>query len=205
MENVKIFVEGEADVRFVKQYCDYLLGYELEDDIILHTGGWSIIESPKSGEAIRNAMKKNIDNGGINLVIFDADSNFNHRQTEILSWKKKFHMDFELFLFPNNSDIGALEELLERIINPKNQPIFDCWEKYESCIKSKTIENRLIPLTIPAKKTKIHGYLEVLLGPSNSEKSKCKEANRNYLESNYWNLDSENLIPLKTFLTKYLI
>ncbi len=205
MENVKIFVEGEADVRFIQQYSKYIFNEDFKAGIIDKTGGWSKITSPnQEGIAIQNLMKNNTDDGGINLVIFDADADFNQRQSEILSWKAKYNLDFELFLFPNNSDTGALEELLESIINPINQPIFDCWEKYENCIETKIIEGRSIPLTIPAKKTKIYGYLETLLGSSNSEKAKIKEINRNYLDSNHWKLESESLIPLKEFLTKHL-
>jgi hypothetical protein len=55
-------------------------------------------------------------------------------------------------------------------------------------------------LTIPAKKTKIYGYLETLLGTSKSEKEKIKEKERNYKEQSHWNLDSEYLDPLKEFL-----
>ena len=205
MENVKIFVEGEADIRFIKQYSKYILGEELKEGVVAKTGGWSTITSPnQDGQAIRNAMKKNTDDGGINLIIFDVDDDFSQRQAEITGWKTKYNLDFELFLFPNNSDKGALEELLERIINLKNQPIFDCWAGYEKCISTKTIEGRSTPLTIPARKTKIYGYLETLLGSSNSEKAKIKEVNRNYLDASHWDLDSEYLNPLKVFLLKYL-
>lgn len=46
------------------------------------------------------------------LIVFDADADSAQRKAEILAWKVKYKLDFELFLFPNNSDTGALEDLL---------------------------------------------------------------------------------------------
>ena len=60
------------------------------------------------------------------------------------------------------------------------------------------------PLTTPAKKTKIYGYLEALLGESKSQKELIKEAKRNYEETLHWNLDADYLKPLKEFLEKHL-
>ena len=51
-----------------------------------------------------------------------------------------------------------------------------------------------------SKNTKLYGYLEALLGETKSQKELIKEANRNYENTQYWNLDSEYLEPLKLFL-----
>lgn len=51
-----------------------------------------------------------------------------------------------------------------------------------------------------AKSIKIYGYLEALLGESKSQKELIKEVNRNYENPQHWNMDSEYLEPLKTFL-----
>lgn len=205
MENIFIFVEGIADVTFIKQYVKFVFNIELGVNQIINVEGWNnLISQTKQGEGYQNQMNLNNFNGGKNLVIFDADEDLVVRQTDILAWKAKYKLDFELFLFPNNSDTGALEDLLERIINPVNQPIFDCWRGYEACISSKSIEGRATRLTIPAKKTKIYGYLETLLGSSHSEKEKIKEKNRNYLDSNHWDLDNNYLTPLREFLARFI-
>jgi hypothetical protein len=60
------------------------------------------------------------------------------------------------------------------------------------------------PLTTPAKKTKIYGYLEALLGTSESDKKKIKEREREYHNALHWNLDAEYLSSLKEFLVKSL-
>ena len=178
---LKLFVEGIADRKFLKDFISLKYNVLLTDNQIIETGGWTKIHSDGyDGEMIRNQMTQNSDNGGTNILIFDADSDYKKRFRDIKEWKQSMSLDFDVFLWPNNSDKGDLETMLEKIINPINSPIFDCWEDYERCLLTKNIENRDIPLTIPARKTKIYGYLEALLGESKSQKKKIKEANRDY-------------------------
>jgi hypothetical protein len=200
---INIFVEGIADEKFIQDYVSYILNIELSKNDIIKSEGWTnIISTEEKGELILNKMISNTDNGGLNLIIFDSDSDCENRRKEILKWGLDNSVEFQLFLFPNNSLPGTLEDLLENIINQNNKPIFDCWGGFEDCIQSKTIVGRSQPLTIPAKKTKIYGYLETLLGKSNSEKEKIKERERNYKEKSHWNLDSEFINPLREFLTE---
>lgn len=195
---VKIIVEGIADIRFVQDYVSFLFGEELKESTdIIKINGWNNLI------LYAEQLKKNSDDGGVNLVIFDADANCESRREEILQWKTNNNLSFELFLFPDNSLPGALEELLERIINPDNSPIFDCWQGYENCLSTKQIPGRE-SLTLPAKKTKIYGYLEALLGENRSEKEKIKERKRNYKDPALWNLEAEALSPLKDFLLNNL-
>jgi hypothetical protein len=113
-------------------------------------------------------------------VIFDADTDFEIRKHEIDEWKTKTGLTFKLFLFPDNQNAGTLEDLLQKIIIANNKPILDCWNRFETCIQeyAGVIMNR--QLTIPAKKTKIYAYLEVLLGETEKEKTKIKERERDY-------------------------
>ena len=142
-------------------------------------------------------------NGGVNLVIFDADDDIETRRQEVETIKEQYHVEFELFLFPNNQDTGALEDLLENIINPDNHSIMDCWEDYEKELVKLDIPGRTPPpLTTPAKKTKIYGYLEALL--FKNQKELIKEKKRDYENTKHWNLDAEYLEPLKEFLQKWL-
>lgn len=196
-----IVVEGIADETFIRQYLYHLFGQKVPDNFILRTNGK---DNLKSSVAI-NRMRSMTDQGGINLVIFDADNNFETRRASILEWKKQNGLEFELFLLPNNQDKGELEDLLENIINPNNRPILDCWEKYEKELVTIHIEGRTPPpLTTPAKKTKIYGYLEALLFESESDKKKIKEREREYHNALHWNLDAEYLSSLKEFLEKWI-
>ena len=196
-----IFVEGGADARFFRQYVRHVFGEEVPNERLVPLSGWNNLKT--ESQALR--MHSMTANGGVNLVIVDADKNFSARKDEIERWKQTNEVEFELFLLPNNQDVGALEDLLENIINPNNQPIFDCWEHYEQELVTLDIPGRTPPpLTTPAKKTKIYGYLEALLGESNTQKEQIKEVNRNYENPLHWNLDAEYLKPLRDFLEQHL-
>lgn len=205
----QIFVEGDADKKFLSDYYHHLFSENAPKNSITHTGELS---NEKTGgyrklldEANLFNMHSNIANGGVNLVIFDADEDFETRRKELLAYKEEYGVEFELFLLPNNKDAGELENLLENIINTNNRPIFDCWENYEQELVKLDIPGRTPPpLTTPAKKTKIYGYLEALLGESKSQKKMIKEAERKYENPLHWNLDAEYLKPLKEFLEMHL-
>ncbi len=200
-KDFNIFVEGEADARFFKQYINHIFGEEVADELLIVLKGWDNLKTEASAVRMRSMSA----NGGVNLVIVDADKDLQARQNEIEKWRKMNDVEFVLFLMPNNEDTGALEDLLEHIINPNNKPIFDCWEHYEQELVQREIPGRTPPpLTTPAKKTKIYGYLEALLGPSDDDKELIKERNREYTNTMHWNLDAEYLEPLKSFLLSNL-
>jgi len=207
MKRFQIIVEGDADKKFFEDYYHHIFGEKAPKGSITHpgkgskTGGYQKL---KFEDAI-GAMRQNTDLGGINLVIFDADEDIETRRAEVLAIKEEFGVEFELFLLPNDKDAGALEDLLENIINPANQPVMDCWQTYEGELEKVRIPTKTPPtLTIPAKKTKIYAYLETLLGKSKAQKELVKDAKRNYENTQHWNLDSEYLEPLKEFLYKNL-
>lgn len=200
-QRVKIFVEGLADKTFLRQYVKNAFNILLSCDDIITTGGWQEIKS----NTIVNQLKKNTANGGMNLVIFDADTDVESRKAQLEQIKHEKNIAFDLFLMPDNQSTGTLEDLLERIINPENQCVMDCWHRYEDDLKGQTIawKTPTTP-TSPAKKSMIYGYLEALLGTSKSQKDMIKEKNRNYTDKNHWNLMSEALQPLRSFLSSYL-
>ena len=202
----QIIVEGDADKKFFEDYYHHIFGEKAPTGSITHpgkegdSGGYQKL---KSEDAI-GTMRQNTDLGGINLVIFDADENTEARRDELLSYQEKYGVVFELFLLPNNKDAGALEDLLENIINTNNQPIFECWEHYERELVQIGIPGRTPPpLTTPAKKTKIYGYLEALL--NRCQKELIKEKKRDYENTLHWNLDAEYLKPLKEFIEGHLL
>lgn len=205
MNKFQIIVEGTADKKFFEDYYRHLFHENAPEGSITlpikgdKDGGYQKLFSENG----INTLKEGMDNGATNLVIFDADDNIEARRKELLSIRDRYGVEFELFLLPNNHDAGTLEDLLENIINPNNRPIFDCWQHYEDELVQQEIPGRTPPpLTTPAKKTKIYGYLEALLKPK--QKDLIKERNRNYENPQHWNLDAEYLEPLKEFLTDSL-
>ena len=198
MTKYLILVEGVADEVFMEAYIKKI-GLEQYPITIKRCEGYTNLQT----SAYINELQKNIDKGGKNLVVFDADNDCESRRKELMDIRTK--VDFELFLLPNDSDSGAIENLLEKIINPVNQCILDCWNNYEKELSKCRIpwKNPQTPTT-PAYKTKIYGYLEALTGTTKEEKKKIKEKERDYLDRNLWNLDSEALNPLKIFLLKHI-
>lgn len=201
-KDFNIFVEGIADVRFFKQYISHLFGETIADERLVILKGWDKLKTEASALRMRSMSA----NGGVNLVIVDADKDYQTRKNEIAQWGKTNNVNFELFLLPNNKDAGALEDLLENIINPNNQPVMDCWQTYEEELGKVRISTKTPPtLTIPAKKTKIYAYLETLLKDTKEQKNLIKDANRNYENTQHWNLDAEYLETLREFLKKNLM
>ncbi len=196
-----IYVEGIADVAFIKQYIHHLWNVVVGENSIMSLDGWTNLK----GKTWQQRMRTNTANNVINIVIIDAYKDIVARRADILNWKQQNGLEFELFLLPNDKDAGALEDLLENIINPNNKPIFECWEEYEKELVKLDIPGRTPPpLTTPAKKTKIYGYLEALLGTTKEEKEMIKERSRKYDNTMHWNLDAEYLEPLKGFLERNL-
>lgn len=195
-ERAQIFVEGIADVKFLEDYLKHL---GIEGVRVIEMGGKDkIIENKKNFEINYRSIS-----GVKNLLIIDADSDYKKRREELDEIDFLEEYEVASFLFPNDKDSGDLEILLEQIINPKNTVIFDCWNGYETCLDGKSgALTDTGKYTTPAKKTKIYAYLEALLGTSNNQKEKIKEANRNYLNTNHWNLNADYLNPLKEFIQK---
>lgn len=203
--NVTIYVEGAADERFVRQLCLYLWGDEAKDLCIVKANGWTGLDNEKEKGSFINQMHRRKDDGGCNLVIFDADESCSDRDSQLRHWAEANDVDLEIFLIPNHHDSGALEDLLERIINPQNEPVMSCWHQYEQLLSEVDLPwKKGKPLTIPAKKTEIYAYLEVLLGKSKSQKELIKDNNRDYTNENHWDLRSKALIPLIDFLRQNL-
>lgn len=201
-----IVVEGISDKKLIEQYCIVLKANgQIKVDVeieVQKVGGWTTIDSP-SGEAYRNNMKRN--SSGKNLIIFDADADPVQRNADILAWKQKYDIDFELFLFPNNSAPGTVETLLEGIINPANQCVIDCWHEYEKNLEKQHIAWKTPPEpTCPSEKSKIYGYLEALVGTTKSEKERIKDQNRDFTVPEHWDLNANAIQPLKEFLMAHL-
>jgi len=186
-----IFVEGDADLKFISDFVQYKFRYSLK-------GGLEI-QDTKGKDNLHNfkqRFKESTELGLTNLIIFDADSSC-QTNFQILEEKgRELDIQFDTFLFPNNSASGDLESLLELVINSVNAEIFGCYERFKDCI------NRLpgINSTILDRKTKIHNYICVL-----SDSKSAKEKNRDYQNSNHWDLDSEHLTPLYEFLLPHFI
>jgi predicted peroxiredoxin len=205
---VKIFVEGDGDKVFIRDilkkiYNVSFTNEQLKEVIIICKGYNQLSKQIDELKQIGIGEKRE---GGVNLVIFDADytgreasHGYKNKKEYLEIEKKELGVEYELFLFPNNELDGTLETILESCIHPKHVGILDCWKSMETCVNEKG------NYTAPADKSKIYNYLECLHGISNKEKDKIKDPNRDFTLEDKWVLDFNSntfLNKLKDFFTE---
>ena len=206
-----IIVEGINDIVFLKDFFEIHFNYlcdeklnsntvilEINNIVIFSTKGKNPNDAIKLN-LVQEINKKNPENI---IFCFDADDDYKNAEENIIEICKydESLKNSKCFLFPDNENNGDLENLLELIAVERN--VFECWDQFEGCINGKN-EN----FTIPAKKSKIHTYLEVLNPNTKKGKDACKEVNRNYKDLTKWKLNDleiESVQNLKSFLEKYI-
>jgi len=204
MKTRYIFVEGIADKVFIKQYLKYLKIVFPENNIVIVGGNAKL-------HTFYDKIEEAKDNNERIVVIFDADidNDFAKSYSEITK-NLPDDLDYKIFLFPNNHDIGNLETLLENIIpnQTPNNEVMKCFDKFGDCIT----EIKYRPLTIPPQKSKIFTYLDVLIPnkqkyvkEKNGATTKIvkdfrKEEDRDYTNSFHWDLNSMYLNNLMKFI-----
>jgi hypothetical protein len=190
MQDLKIFTESKADIKFLQDYIDDILKISLRDNFFEPLGSWSGYKTKDNPIA---SIKQNATNKAATVLILDADTNFDQRKSEVLSDFKRFEIPVQLFLFPTNSEPGSLETILENIAVERK--IIDCFHAYETCIRG---------YETPVIKSKIFAYLDALLPEKNKKgnsEDQIQEKNRNYKNTSHWDLQSKYLSPLKEFLS----
>lgn len=147
-------------------------------------------------------FKQNTDEGGTNLVIFDADEDrneggFEKRKASLEKLKKQAGIEYELFLWPNNKDNGDFELLLSKVINTKHQCLLDCYDDFEANVrKHDPNEEKYVT---PGRKGKMYTYETLHKGLKEIEKD-IKAGYWQFDNPEYWNLDDDHLKPLVEFL-----
>ena len=151
-----------------------------------------------------NHFRENTLSGGRNIIIFDADTQatgcgFAATKDRILNhtFPADVRID-DLFLFPNNHDDGIFENLLEHLtLKDKNKKFFDCFRDYELCLGD--------DYYTPDLKGKLHTYMSAQKSLSNRKRNGLGSGQWLFDDSQYWNLNSEYLQPLKDFLLRNLL
>ena len=217
MKKSLILVEGIADLVFIKDFIEihnnyfYTSTQKIDENTkeinvihdnknfvkIIVLGSKNALDNENTNRLIRSEINK--EGYDCTIIIIDADENFENSKKQATKYVTNLKLS-SYYLFPNNEKIGDLETILENI--QVDTTIANCWSKFESCISEDGTE-----YTIPAKKSKIHTYLEVLNPNIKMGKDNCKERNRNYRDSTIWTLsDVTNpyIFKFKEFLEKYL-
>ena len=211
MATVKIFIEAESprvpEYKFIIAILDSLHIDKNKYDVLPTNGYTNLMDSPDASNI--GLMRANTDDGGVNLVIFDADTDkngggFEKRREYLQKRKDELSLDFELFLWPNNNADGDVEVLMESIARKDLYPeFFDCFSKYEHCMSQRKQENGEPFYTTPNRKGKLHTYINSL-PLSNTKKKKFGSGEWLWSSDDIWDLNSDNLIPIKEFLKKHL-
>lgn len=211
MATVKIFIEAESprvpEYKFIIAILDSLHIDKNKYDVLPTNGYTNLMDSPEASNI--GLMRANTDAGGVNLVIFDADTDkngggFEKRREYLQKRKDELSLDFELFLWPNNNAEGDVEVLMESIARKDLYPeFFDCFSKYEHCMSQRKQEYGEPFYTTPNRKGKLHTYINSL-PLSNTKKKKFGSGEWLWSSDDIWDLNSDNLIPIKEFLKKHL-
>lgn len=149
----------------------------------------------------RNLFIQNTLEEGENLIIFDADGpensgGFSSRKGYLEGLLKELGITAEIFLFPNNTDDGDFETLLEGTARRDSfRRFFECFEDYELCLGNDYVH--------PNRKGKLHTYI-TSMKLSNAQRRKIGSGAWLFDEEKYWDLHSEVLAPLADFLKKHL-
>lgn len=183
---------------FINQYIGHLLPNVSNSDFeIIDVGGKDNLK------LFKNKMLDNILNEDKNIVIFDCDSpstggGYDKRCNDFKMLMSQIDAKFDYFLFPNNFDDGAFEDVLLHIINPKHSGIMNCFENYEKCISFHNTNGENLYVT-PNLKAKLYTYITTFKR-SNKQDEKVKKGDWDFQNKEYWDLDNSYLNPLKSFL-----
>ena len=154
-------------------------------------------------------LQSNKEEGAKNVLIFDADSpsnggGYERRKKELIEARERLGLDFDLFLYPNDEQDGDVEVLMERVAQrDRHRRFFSCFEKYEECISLDKDSNGDTKYSTPNRKGKLHTYISSMKLSSKQRRSIGK-GDWLFDNTEYWNLESDALSPLVSFLRKYL-
>lgn len=160
---------------------------------------WEIvpINGKDSLHLAKNQFIQNTMEGGINLIIFDADSDKNgggyeKRKNDLLAKLTELNIVASIFLWPDNNSDGDFETMLESIARKDlHERFFGCYNDYELCLGDEYL--------CPNRKGKLHTYVTAMK-LTKKQRDKIGSGHWLFEDENLWDLNSPQLNPLKDFL-----
>lgn len=203
----KIFIEAESKKTSEYYFLEAIIRKffpAIKVQFIFMKGVDNLFNQP-----ILNEIKKAKIEGSQILVLVDADSEgkkwgYKRRKDWIEEGMKEHDVSFPYFIYPNNQNDGLVETLMEAVaLYAPNKVFFDCYTDYETCLKNSKYN-------IPSLKGKVYAYAEAqtIYDIQKGERipliNKINSGDWLFDNPDYWNLDVENLQPLKDFFKQYL-
>ncbi len=191
--------ESTPEYVFVNKYVKRCRP-ELEFDIIPIDGIGNLFNNSNMNLMRLHSAKREKD-----IVIVDTDfpkngGGYADRKKHIEEQAVSESVAFNLFLFPNNSDDGIFENLLETIARKdKHKLFFDCFSDYENCMKSQKDCDGNPVYQVPNLKGKLHTYINAV-PMAQKVRNKLGRGDWQFENNEYWDLNSPALEPLKCFL-----
>ncbi len=199
----KIFIEAKSnktsEYHFLKTIINKFFP-KIEVEFIFMNGIGNLYN-----ETNLNQIKLAQETGEQVIVFVDADTKvkgagYEKRKTEIENGMAAHNISFAYFIYPNNQNDGDVEVLMENAARRDLHPtFFDCFEDYEKCILGAKDESGNPKYNTPNLKGKLHTYMTA---QKLSGKSSKRFGSGDWLfdNINYWNLDTDELQPLKHIL-----
>lgn len=195
---INIYIEAKdlktPEAKFVETLLR-LIGANPDLYRIVPLGGKDTLEVSK------NQFLQNSFEGGVNLIIFDADTPSNNggyakRKAQLLAKITQLDIKAELFLWPDDNRDGDVETLLDDIARHDiHSGFFDCFNDYECCLGS-NYEH-------PNRKGKLYTYI-TSMPLSKRQRDSIGSGNWLFENTDYWNLNAPALEPIKSFLRQFL-
>lgn len=214
---LKIFCEGIGDQVFIADFIESQFPIRFERiqeakgprSLVIRNDEIEIVPidgcKKINNIVIKQLFTNNTELGGKNLLIFDADftgvngnNGFNNCNNTIENLKKheKYPIDFFHFLWPDNTNDGLFENLLEKIIPNEKLSVINCIESSQTCLKALSGQHQI---KVPGVKEKINSYLHLF-----SQSTKLIDRRYN---SDFWHLSPSEcgeLQMFKEFLSAHL-
>ena len=203
----KIFIEAESKKTSEYYFLEAIIRKffpAIEVQFIFMKGVDNLFNQP-----ILNEIKEANIEGSQVLVLVDADTvkkgwGYGGRKDWIEDKMKEYKVSFQYFIYPNNQGDGDVEVLMESSARKDlHKTFFDCFEKYEMCVSGEIDESRKPKYNTPNLKGKLHTYMTAQK-LSNKQSKRLGRGDWLFDNPDYWNLDVENLQPLKDFFKQYL-
>ena len=203
----KIFIEAESKKTSEYYFLEAIIRKffpAIEVQFIFMKGVDNLFNQP-----ILNEIKKAKIEGSQILVLVDADSEekkwgYKRRKDWIEEGMQKYNVSFSYFIYPNNQSEGDVEVLMESAARKDlHKTFFDCFEKYEMCVSGEIDKSGKPKYNTPNLKGKLHTYMTAQK-LSNKQSKRLGRGDWLFDNPDYWNLEVENLQPLKDFFSKFL-